>query len=83
MRSLAEEDRTMIIVTHELDFAREVSSRVIFLHDGRIEEQGHPNEIFDRPSSVRLRRFLGLHTIALPGNNGASFPELDDEPPTN
>ena len=58
MRDLAEEGRTMIVVTHEMGFAREVSSEVIFLHDGRIEEQGAPAALFDNPSSERCRQFL-------------------------
>ena len=59
MRELAEEGRTMILVTHEMAFAREVSSHVIFLHQGVIEEQGPPREVLDTPRSDRLRQFLG------------------------
>ncbi len=58
IRSLAEEGRTMIVVTHEMKFAREVSSQVIFLHQGRIEEQGDPREVFANPSSARFKQFL-------------------------
>lgn len=58
MQSLAEEGRTMIVVTHEMEFARHVSNQVIFLHQGKIEEQGHPNDILDRPKSERLKQFL-------------------------
>ncbi len=58
MRELAEEGRTMLVVTHEMDFAREASNRVIFLHAGKIEESGPPDEIFDHPKSERFRRFL-------------------------
>jgi octopine/nopaline transport system ATP-binding protein len=58
---LAAEGRTMVIVTHEMAFAREVSSEVIFLHDGRIEEQGPPAEVFEQPRSDRLRQFLAAH----------------------
>ena len=58
MRQLAEEGRTMIIVTHEMKFAREVSSTVVFLHEGRIEEQGPPSQVFDNPRSDRCRQFL-------------------------
>ena len=58
MRALAEEGRTMIVVTHEMGFAREVSSDVIFLHEGRIEEQGPPSEVFTRPKSERFSQFL-------------------------
>jgi ABC-type histidine transport system ATPase subunit len=58
MRQLAEEGRTMVIVTHEMKFAREVSSEVVFLHEGRIEEQGPPEQVFDDPRSERCRQFL-------------------------
>jgi len=58
IRDLADEGRTMIVVTHEMGFAREVSSEVIFLHEGRIEEQGPPQEVFSHPRSERFRQFL-------------------------
>ena len=58
MRSVAEEGRTMIVVTHEMGFAREVSNRLVFLHKGRIEEQGDPREVLIRPQSERLQAFL-------------------------
>jgi len=58
MRQLAEEGRTMIVVTHEIDFAREVSSHVVFLHEGRIEEEGPPEDVLGDPKSGRLRQFL-------------------------
>jgi ABC-type histidine transport system ATPase subunit len=58
MRSLADEGRTMIVVTHEMGFAREVSSETIFLHQGRVEEQGPPKEVFNNPKSERFRQFL-------------------------
>lgn len=58
MRLLAEEGRTMLVVTHEMGFAREVSSQVIFLHQGCIEEQGDPREVLARPRSERLAQFL-------------------------
>lgn len=64
MRSLAEEGRTMLVVTHEMGFARDVSSRVVFLHQGLVEEEGTPAEIFGAGRSERLRRFLA-------GGNGA------------
>ena len=66
IRQLAEEGRTMIIVTHEMGFAREVSSEVIFLHDGRIEEQGPPAEVFEHPRSERCRQFLAAHLNSHP-----------------
>ena len=58
MRQLAEEGRTMVIVTHEMGFAREVASEVIFLHQGRVEEKGPPKQVFDAPNSERCRQFL-------------------------
>jgi octopine/nopaline transport system ATP-binding protein len=61
MRELAEAGTTMIVVTHEIGFAREVSDRVLFLHDGSIEEDGHPNEVFTTPRSERCRQFLPKH----------------------
>ncbi|EMO4809244.1 ATP-binding cassette domain-containing protein, partial [Acinetobacter baumannii] len=58
MQGLAEEGRTMIVVTHEMGFARHVSNQVIFLHQGKIEEQGHPDEVLNNPKSERLKQFL-------------------------
>ena len=58
MKQLAEEGKTMVVVTHEMEFARHVSSQVIFLHQGIIEEQGSPSEVFGNPQSPRLRQFL-------------------------
>jgi histidine transport system ATP-binding protein len=58
MQQLAAEGRTMVVVTHEMSFARNVSNHVIFLHEGRIEEEGPPGEIFGRPKSERLKQFL-------------------------
>ena len=58
MRDLAGEGRTMIVVTHEMGFAREVSNSAIFLHKGLIEEQGKPKDILVNPQSERLRQFL-------------------------
>ena len=58
IRTLAGEGRTMLIVTHEMAFAREVSSKVVFLHRGLIEAEGQPAAIFDAPRSERLRQFL-------------------------
>jgi octopine/nopaline transport system ATP-binding protein len=58
IRALAAEGRTMLVVTHELAFAREVSSRVIFLHEGRIEAEGPPAEVLDTPRSERCRQFI-------------------------
>ncbi|GHA73902.1 histidine/lysine/arginine/ornithine ABC transporter ATP-binding protein HisP [Formosimonas limnophila] len=58
MRALADEGRTMIVVTHEMGFAREVSNKLLFLHQGQIEEQGNPREILVNPQSERLKQFL-------------------------
>ena len=58
MRSVAETGRTMVVVTHEMGFAREVSNRIVFLHQGQIEEQGAPSEVLSRPQSQRLQAFL-------------------------
>jgi octopine/nopaline transport system ATP-binding protein len=58
MRSLAEEGRTMLVVTHEMAFARDVSSHVLFLHQGKVDEEGSPAEVFGAPKSERLRQFL-------------------------
>lgn len=58
MQNLAEEGRTMLVVTHEMGFAREVASRVIFMHQGKIEEDGSPDEVFDHPKSPRFKQFL-------------------------
>ena len=58
MQTLADEGRTMIVVTHEMAFARNVSNHVVFLHQGRIEEEGHPDAVFGNARSERLRQFL-------------------------
>ncbi len=58
MRSMAEEGMTMVVVTHEMGFAREVSSRVLFMDDGNILESGPPSEIFDNPKEPRTKEFL-------------------------
>ena len=61
IRSLAEEGRTMLLVTHELGFAYHVATRVIFLADGTIHEQGTPDEILKNPGAERTRAFLASH----------------------
>jgi ABC-type histidine transport system ATPase subunit len=58
IRLLAEEGRTMVLVTHEMAFAREVSSEVMFLHQGRVEERGTPAQVFGSPRSERCRKFI-------------------------
>lgn len=59
MKKLAEENYTMMVVTHEMGFAREVADRVIFMDGGRIVEEGTPDEFFGAPKTERLRAFLG------------------------
>jgi len=61
MRKLAEEGRTMIVVTHEMAFAREVSSHVMFLHQGLVEEEGAPEKLFRQQESERFRQFLSTN----------------------
>ena len=58
MKTLAEEGRTMVVVTHEMGFAREVSNHLIFLHQGVVEEEGVPAEVLSKPKSERLAQFL-------------------------
>ncbi|WP_260079252.1 ABC transporter ATP-binding protein [Phaeobacter inhibens] len=58
IRDLAAEGRTMLLVTHEMKFAREVANHVVYLFEGRIEEQGPPSEVFGNPKSERLKQFL-------------------------
>lgn len=58
MRGLAADGMTMVVVTHEIAFAREVATRVLFLSDGVIQEDGTPSEVFEHPRSERLREFL-------------------------
>lgn len=61
IRGLAEEGRTMIMVTHEMKFARDVCSRVVFMHLGRVHEIGPPQEVFAQPKTPELKQFLGMH----------------------
>jgi ABC-type histidine transport system ATPase subunit len=58
IKILADEGRTMVLVTHDMEFARSVSDRVIFLHQGRIEEEGTPEQVFGNTRSPRLKQFL-------------------------
>nr|WP_040878596.1 ATP-binding cassette domain-containing protein [Kaistia granuli] len=58
MRALAEEGRTMLVVTHEMGFARDVSNKVVFLHKGVVEEEGSPDDVFGGSRSERFRQFL-------------------------
>jgi polar amino acid transport system ATP-binding protein len=58
MKELAKEGMTMVVVTHEMGFAREVADWVVYMHDGRIVEKGHPEEVFDNPQEQRTKDFL-------------------------
>ena len=66
IQALAERNMTMIVVTHEMSFARDVSDRVLFMDEGVIAEQGTPREVFDAPRTERLRTFLASY------NNGGN-----------
>ncbi|MBN9733524.1 MULTISPECIES: amino acid ABC transporter ATP-binding protein [unclassified Pseudonocardia] len=66
LRGLAADGLTMVVVTHEMAFAREVADRVVFMEAGRIVETGPPSQIFGNPSSERLRTFLSRHTREVP-----------------
>ena len=59
MKELAHDGMTMVVVTHEMGFAHEVGSRVLFMADGRLVEQGTPEAIFEHPQNPRLQDFLG------------------------
>ena len=63
MKQLAQEGMTMVVVTHEMHFAREVGSRILFLADGKLVEQGTPEKLFDNPQSPRLQDFLSMVLI--------------------
>ena len=58
MKELAQEGMTMVVVTHEMGFAREVGNRVLFMADGKLVEQGSPTDIFEHPQNPRLQDFL-------------------------
>ena len=62
MKVLAKEGMTMVVVTHEMGFAREVADRVLFMSDGYITEEGTPEEIFDNPQQERTKAFLSAVT---------------------
>lgn len=59
MRSLAEEGMTMVVVTHEMQFAKDVADRVIFMEGGVVVEEGTPDEVFNHPKHERTKNFLG------------------------
>ena len=58
IKDLALEGRTMLLVTHDMQLARDLSDRVYFLHQGIVEEEGHPDSLFGKPKSQRLKQFL-------------------------
>ena len=62
IKGLADQETTMIIVTHEMAFARDVSSHVIFMDEGRILEQGTPEDVFENPREERTKQFLSRFT---------------------
>jgi arginine/lysine/histidine/glutamine transport system ATP-binding protein len=64
MQQLAEEGMTMVVVTHEMQFAREVADRVLFLNQGRVEEAGPARQVLDYPQSDRLKAFLSRMSFA-------------------
>jgi ABC-type polar amino acid transport system ATPase subunit len=80
MRDLARDGMTMLVVTHEMQFAREVGDRVVFMDEGRIVEQGKPTDVLDRPKEERTRRFLrrtlqlehSLEELAIEGEQGGA-----------
>ena len=67
--ALAKEGRTMLIVTHEMQFARAVADRMVFIDDGRIIEEGDAESFFERPKTERLRKFLRTFTYEIPARN--------------
>jgi polar amino acid transport system ATP-binding protein len=62
VESLAEQGMTLIMVTHEMSFARKVSDKVVFMHQGKVHEVGAPEQIFGAPQTPELRQFLGMVT---------------------
>ncbi len=64
IKALAEEGRTMLLVTHDMRLAADLSDHVVFLHKGLIEEQGHPDQVFGHPKTDRLRQFLSATVAA-------------------
>ncbi len=59
MKTLASKHQTMLVVTHEMQFAKEVADRILFMEGGKIAEQGTPDQLFNHPQDPRLQRFLG------------------------
>src|SRR5262249_28380969 len=71
IRRLAEGGMTMIVVTHEVRFAREVADRIVFMDAGRVVEEGRPAEVLERPREARTQQFLRLVRSGTPGDGGA------------
>jgi polar amino acid transport system ATP-binding protein len=63
MRDLATQGMTLVMVTHEMRFAREVCQRLVFMHQGRIHEMGPPEAIFAAPKTAELRQFIGVEVV--------------------
>ena len=61
MKNLAKEGMTMAVVTHEMNFAKEVSSKIVFMDEGVLAEQGTPKEIFENPQNEHLKRFININ----------------------
>jgi ABC-type polar amino acid transport system ATPase subunit len=80
MRDLAYEGSTMVVVTHEMQFARDVSDRVVFMADGSIMEQGDPEEIFKQPKHKRTQVFLERVLSVLPQQDAAVSPDATGQP---
>ena len=74
MKDLATEGMTMIVVTHEMGFAREVADRVVFMADGQVVEVGTPEHFFDNPQEERTKLFLSKSSDAAPGSDGDRAP---------
>jgi len=64
VRELATDGMTLLMVTHEMRFAREVCDRVVFMHPGRVHEIGPPDDLFTAPTTPELRQFLGMTDLA-------------------
>ena len=62
MKDLAQSGMTMLVVTHEMAFARDISTRVVYMADGKIEEEGSPKDVFCNPKSPRTKEFLSRFT---------------------
>ena len=79
IKQLADEDMTMVIVTHEMAFAREVANRIIFMADGVIQEEGRPEDVFEHPQNERTKNFLSSifgDEIRQAGFNLDAFPRI-------